>query len=354
MKRNKSNFSIVRTVLTLAMTGLPAVAAGTCNLGISVGGGTAAVSPSTGAGWNIGSGQCNGDFTVANNPLFPGGAIEIGMRIEQRRVGQINAPQHSGANYEVQRGADPTQLTRAWWNFQHSIAYNGGVGNLDKLTFIIRKDVGPETPTSPSVDMLAIRNVIDDRPLPKTTVSYSDLYQTSQNPVFGWFTPGYSLTEPGPGAWMLTLAAQKAGKIVSVSICAHTPGASCAAPPSVYTCAGFDAPMDKSVTVKKNNRVLPLKMICTDATGNVVSVGNMAAPIVQVTKVGGADPTVPVDTYLSAGQGTEGNEFVFDGTRWVFNLQTKNFTGTGTYSITAVAGGTDVMVGAPLGTFVVQ
>lgn len=333
---------------------MPAMASGACNNAATVGGGTLLVSPSAGAGWDVGSGQCNGDFTVVTNSLFPGGALELGMRIEQRSQGQINPPQHSGVNYEVQTGADPSNLTRAWWNFQHSIAYNGGIGTLDNLTFAIRRDVGTQLPAQPVVDMLALRAVIDDRHVPKSTASFTDIYQTSQNPTFGWFSPAYNLTDSGPGAWTLTLAAVKAGKISSVSICAHTPDASCATAPVVYTCAGFDAPMDKVISVKKNNRVLPLKMVCTDGSGNVAGAGNIAAPIVQVTKTPAGPATDPVAELLSAGQGTDGNEFVFSGSQWAFNLQTKNFTGTGTYTITVVAGGTDLLVNAPTATFVVQ
>jgi len=346
--------AIIGAVLAM---GLPVMASGTCNLGASVGGGTAAVSPSAGAGWDVGSGQCNGDFTVVSKPLFPGGALELGMRIEQRSQGQLNPPQHSGNNYEIQTGADPSNAFRAWWNFQHSIAYNGGadsINTLDKLTFVIRTDVGTQTPSQPAFDMLALRGIIDDRISP-STATFSDLYQTSQNPVFGWFTPAYDLTSTGPGAWMLTLIATKNGKFASVNICAHTPGAVCAAPPAVYSCSGFDAPMDKPISVKKNNRVLPLKMVCTDANGNVLGSGSIAAPIVQVVKTTpNGDATSPADTLLSAGQGTDGNEFVFDGSRWVFNLQTKNFTGNGTYTITAVAGGADIIAVAPTATFVVQ
>lgn len=124
----------------------------------------------------------------------------------------------------------------------------------------------------------------------------------------------------------------------------------------VYTCTGFEPPMDKPVNVRKNNRVLPLKMVCTNSSGTVLGPTAIAAPIVQVTKTGGADPTVPVDTYLSAGQGTDGNEFVFDPVsgKWNFNLQAKNFTGLGTYNIIAVGGSTDAIVGAPTATFKVQ
>lgn len=124
-----------------------------------------------------------------------------------------------------------------------------------------------------------------------------------------------------------------------------------------YTCTGFDPPMDKTISVKKKNRVLPLKMVCTDPDGNVLGSGDIAAPIVQVTKDGDGIVTDPAgDDLLSAGQGTDGNMFVYDpvSQKWNFNLQTKNFNGLGIYTITAVGGGTDVIVGAPTATFIVQ
>jgi len=114
--------------------------------------------------------------------------------------------------------------------------------------------------------------------------------------------------------------------------------------------------MDKDfIAKKKANRVLPLKMVCKDANGVVLGPTAISAPIVQVTKSApGGEETLPADTYLSAGQGTDGNEFVFDGTRWNFNLQTKNFTGTGTYAITVVGGGTSLLVSAPTATFTIN
>lgn len=343
--------------LMLAMAALPAAASVVCNLLNSVGGGTDDVSPFPGAGWDVGSGQCNGDFTVVTDPSFAGGALELGMRIEQRSAGQLNSPQHAGIDYEVQTGSDTTQpsATKAWWNFQHSIAYNGVIGDLEQLSFSIRTDEGSFVPTAPVFDMKALRGVIDDRHLPKSTTTYSDIYQTSQNPVFGWFTPGYDLASVAAGAWMLTLVAVEGESFSSVSICAHTVGASCAAPPVAYTCTGFEPPMDMVFKVKKKaNRVLPLKMVCTDASGTVLGSGDIAAPIVQVTKNPAGEETSPDDVYLSAGQGTDGNQFVFDGSRWNFNLQTKNFTGVGTYTITAVDGGGDILIGAPTAEFIVQ
>ena len=124
-----------------------------------------------------------------------------------------------------------------------------------------------------------------------------------------------------------------------------------------YSCVGFEPPMDKDIIAKKKgNKVLPLKMVCKDAYGIVVGPALISPPVVQVTKVGLGDATDPVDVFLSAGQGSEGNEFEFDPLtgKWQFNLQTKNFTGVGVYDITAVPGGADVIVSAPTATFVIQ
>ena len=140
-------------LLALASSPLPAAAAVTCDLPESVGGGTANPSPSAGAGWDVGAGQCNGDFTVSRDATFPrtpgGGRIELGMRIEQRSVGQVNPPAHMQRDYTVQTGSDPNNPTRAWWNFQQSIAYDGSINGLDSLTFIIRTDAGSSVPSAP-------------------------------------------------------------------------------------------------------------------------------------------------------------------------------------------------------------
>lgn len=216
-----------------------------CDAADTVGGGTLAVSPSPGAGWDVGDGQCNGSFTVTADPNFPsdsptlgGNGIELGMRAEQRRVGQVA---NISGDYEVLTGDDPgTGGERAWWNFQHSIAYDGNIDDLDSLTFVIRTDAGTSVPVGP-VDMLGLlfppsttlRDVIDDRHAPKATITYSDIYQTSQNPVFGWFS-SYDMDEEG--AWTLSLIATKNGRGAHVSICVHTPNESCDPPPSKDDC----------------------------------------------------------------------------------------------------------------------
>jgi hypothetical protein len=214
-------------LLALVSAPLPAAAV-TCNLLENVGGGTTNPSPFAGAGWDVGSGQCNGDFTVSRDATFPGtpggSGIELGMRIEQRSVGQLNPPDHTQRDYTVQTGSDPNRADRAWWNFQQSIAYSGSINSLDALTFIIRTDAGTSIPSQPFFDMLAARGTIDDRHPPKSTTTYTDIYQTSQNPVFGYFS-AYDMDEEG--AWTLTLVAMKSGRVSSVSICVHTPLAAC-------------------------------------------------------------------------------------------------------------------------------
>ena len=139
-----------------------------CDLADSVGGGQAGVSPgptfnsATALGLDIGSGQCNGSFKTTGDSLFPNDGsdgIELGMRAEQRREGQVprNADLASGAgDYTVQLGADntdPVASNRTWWNFQHSIAYDGVIDNLDGLVFSIRTDVGANLPRFPQFDM---------------------------------------------------------------------------------------------------------------------------------------------------------------------------------------------------------
>ncbi|MCE3246841.1 MAG: hypothetical protein K0R41_666, partial [Geminicoccaceae bacterium] len=114
------------------------------------------VGPPDSLGWDLGSGQCNGSFTVVRDVDFPspdGDGIELGMRAEQRSVGQVA---NGGGDYTVQTGADPTTGGRAWWNFQQSIAYDGNIGDLDALVFAIRVDASSAV-AAPPTDMLAIR-----------------------------------------------------------------------------------------------------------------------------------------------------------------------------------------------------
>ena len=349
-----------------AMPAGDAAAQVTCNLPDVVGGGITEAPPSVparsdspdgveGIGWGVGDGQCNGSFVVTADNLFPspdGNGIELGMRAEQRSVGQVDP---DGSDYPVETGTDPTNSARAWWNFQHSITYDGNINDLDELTFAIRTDDGPSLPLLPQHDMLALRSVINDRnpvanrgaPAENPTAIYSDLYQTSQNPIFfPWFMD-YDPAEHG--AWTMTLAALEDGVIVSVQICIHTQEAECADDaPAVYTCEGFGPPLDEPLSFKKANRTLPLKIVCRDASGALLTDEDIAAPTVVVTAEGGGNATTD-GQLLNTGVG-EGVRFEFRGGTWRYNLSTRNFDAPGTFELTVAGTGGDVLLGAPAQT----
>jgi len=124
----------------------------------------------------------------------------------------------------------------------------------------------------------------------------------------------------------------------------------------VFTCEGFAPPMDKTISLKKKNRILPLKMVCFDSDGYELTDADLSAPPILEVDYDGIGPAVPTsEEYLSAGQGDEGNQFSYSGSGWQFNLQTKNFSGSGMYVITVVAGdGSYVIDPTPVAEFVVQ
>jgi hypothetical protein len=67
----------------------------------------------------------------------------------------------------------------------------------------------------------------------------------------------------------------------------------------------------------------------------------VASPVLQVLCNSGAggDPIDVTDDALPAGEGTEGNQFVFtDEGKWQFNLKIKTYTVAGTYNITISTG----------------
>ena len=113
------------------------------------------------------------------------------------------------------------------------------------------------------------------------------------------------------------------------------------APPPTYSCSGFDPPMASGPVTVKKNRVLPLKAELLDGGGNAITDLDVASPpVIQVlfdSGMGG-DPVDVTDQALPAGQGTEGNQFVFSDGKWHFNLKTKNYTAVGTYTISMVSG----------------
>ncbi len=117
-------------------------------------------------------------------------------------------------------------------------------------------------------------------------------------------------------------------------------GAFCGPPPLACSCVGFDAPLDGGPVKVKKNRVLPFKaqLICE---GNPVTDADIAAPpVIQVSfdSGGGGEAVDVTGDALPAGQGTDGNQFSFSGSKWQFNLKTKNYSSSGTYTVTMVSG----------------
>jgi len=88
--------------------------------------------------------------------------------------------------------------------------------------------------------------------------------------------------------------------------------------------------------VQGKNRALPLKAQLLDDQGSAVTDADITAlPVVQVffdSGMGG-DPVDVTGDALPAGQGDDGNQFVYPGSKWQLNLKTKNFSAPGTYTI---------------------
>ena len=127
----------------------------------------------------------------------------------------------------------------------------------------------------------------------------------------------------------------------------------------VFGCQGFEPPLDEGPVTVKKNRVLPLKARLADADGLLVTSADITAlPVISVFFDDNIAPS-PIDVTtdaLSAGQGTDGNQFTFDGSKWAFNLKTKNYTASGTYTITMVSGDSAEYVVSPtcMATFVIE
>lgn len=104
-----------------------------------------------------------------------------------------------------------------------------------------------------------------------------------------------------------------------------------------YSCAGFKAPADREVVVRKPNRVLPLRMTLLDDYGDIVY--GIAPPVVSVSYRASSDADAEILPELDyAGRGDDGNQFMLIGSEWVFNLSTRGLA-AGEYTISAVPGG---------------
>jgi hypothetical protein len=93
---------------------------------------------------------------------------------------------------------------------------------------------------------------------------------------------------------------------------------------------------------KKNKRAIPVKMYLVDDQNDLITDEDVSAPPVVSVAIGSSsDPGSGYDPELvPPGLADDGNEFRFDPVEglWIINLATKQFTASGQYTITAVAG----------------
>jgi len=104
-----------------------------------------------------------------------------------------------------------------------------------------------------------------------------------------------------------------------------------------YSCVGFDPPLDTvAIQVRNNKRVLPFKAKLVDEAGNPVT--DINPPMLECNNIGGGGSTpVPVEDFLPAGKGTDGNQFEPTGDGWQYNLKLWNF-GASTYECYMIPG----------------
>jgi hypothetical protein len=185
---------------------------------------TAAAADTT-VDWRQGSGNTGQHFTTGAGAFGAQNEfdIELGLRAIQRNVGTI-AP--NGTLYDVLPGPS-AQPTRAWWNFDIHVDYEGVIADLDSLTLSIVSTAPGSTPSAPSFDLLALRAAIDchvlncANPAPTNPDAQGDedpahFFQASQNPTFApWFS---SFDMFQPGLYQFTLTAVEDGETVSTSI----------------------------------------------------------------------------------------------------------------------------------------
>lgn len=121
-------------------------------------------------------------------------------------------------------------------------------------------------------------------------------------------------------------------------------------------CVGFEPPMDKEVSLKRPNRVLPFKMQVFDELGNLQTDADITPPVIQYVYDSVVFGGTEGDELNSAGRGDEGNRFSYnsDDEKWHFNLSVKGFA-EGSYTVNAVSGESELyMLDGCEGNFVIQ
>ena len=112
-----------------------------------------------------------------------------------------------------------------------------------------------------------------------------------------------------------------------------------------YECYGFasglfDVPFNQYPVTARGNRALPLSAMLLDSSGlQVTDQGLTAPPVIQIWfEYGEPEAMDRTDDALPAGHGTDGNQFVFDGHKWRYNLKVKDLSAAGLYTVFLVSG----------------
>ena len=129
--------------------------------------------------------------------------------------------------------------------------------------------------------------------------------------------------------------------------------------PPMFSCKGFEYPLNTEAVTVKKNRTLPFKAQLLDKNNAYISdLELVASPVIQVLfKATSSFTTIDVtDDALSARNADEGNLFSYLDSKWRFNLGTKSYTSSGSYTVTMVSGDSSEYIVSPTcsGFFVIH
>jgi len=146
--------------------------------------------------WNVGSGQFNGEFVVAER-----NGVQIGLRAQERFVGPIQvAPNSNGKVGVYEANTGESSPGRATWNWDMHIDLSNAFGvakgkTLSDYEITLENNVYSNT----SLDLSPFVAI----PLFNTASPSQTLFQASQNPVFG--NPGFDINAEGVYSLRLVL-----------------------------------------------------------------------------------------------------------------------------------------------------
>lgn len=301
----------------------------------------------------FGSGNSNGNFTTHR-----ANGVEIGLRAKIPFVGTTNSNGDGTYSYTLlETDHDSNAATANRWNFDWTVNtdFDGTSGlKVDDFTYELGMDGNPGLGTTfamfdpitvPYADHSFGDNstangagveALNDVGYSGLTASSNVVQQSWRYSFFAALLPAYDPAIPGTYAVYL-LARDGGGSVVArVDIQVLIGGAPPAGPN--LSCEGFAPPLNTDVSVKKANRVLPLKMTLLDGSGTPQTSSDLtASPVLQVIYTGPGVNTVDLADLDTSGKGDDGNMFVYADGVWGFNMKTKGLA-SGAYEITVVSG----------------